>query len=567
MRDKAKSNLSYISVEEIKEYIKSSNQTYYNKMIISDNAEVKRTNFIYVNYTANYLNRLSKKITFPIYGNIADNFKSFENASNKANSKQLFDSELILESLSSNYNIEAEEDQLASPDDFDYVIKAENDQVVSNQPLYYISDRTSSWDCDTCDTEKYIQCDDFDCEGRHTWKCTNCAAKGQIICDGCGGDKKLDCRKCNGSKKLRCSNCGGDGKVVDKMDTLSAVSSSSRSSRIVKKKCGDCSGKGQIRCNKCSNGKVPCDTCSAQGKVTCPECTGHKNIVCGKCYGDKNRYGLIDCPECKAMGKMAQISYVETKISQKSVDKLFNNNNELVNVTEDTVLKFADKSVQQEVVLKNFNDVFHKDYDEIVEDVLKQIQNESDFNFEGYTNKVVREELYFQVIPCVQVQYKHMLTNTEQEVTILDFFNSPRLIIDGEVENQNSTLKDTGKKLGNFFGKLFKSKGYKQKEDTKKEIKLMIRLAKADGKIEDSEKVFLSSKITSLDMFTHVEKTDLFNMMDDSMLPELEPDDIKFSSSDKFSEVFQNLQTMAAEDGDVANSEQELLDKIKSLNN
>ena len=141
------------------------------------------------------------------------------------------------------------------------------------------------------------------------------------------------------------------------------------------------------------------------------------------------------------------------------------------------------------------------------------------------------------------------------------------MIIDGEVENQNSTLKDTGKKLGNFFGKLFKSKGYKQKEDTKKEIKLMIRLAKADGKIEDSEKVFLSSKITSLDMFTHVEKTDLFNMMDDSMLPELEPDDIKFSSSDKFSEVFQNLQTMAAEDGDVANSEQELLDKIKSLNN
>lgn len=60
---------------------------------------------------------------------------------------------------------------------------------------------------------------------------------------------------------------------------------------------------------------------------------------------------------------------------------------------------------------------------------------------------------------------------------------------------------------------------------------------------------------------------DLFNMMDDSILPELEPDDIKFSSSDKFSEVFQNLQTMAAEDGDVANSEQELLDNIKSLNN
>jgi len=69
MRDKAKSNLSSISVEEIKEYIKSSNPTYYNKMIISDNAEVKRTNFIYVNYTANYLNRLSKKIILPFIVN------------------------------------------------------------------------------------------------------------------------------------------------------------------------------------------------------------------------------------------------------------------------------------------------------------------------------------------------------------------------------------------------------------------------------------------------------------------------------------------------------------------
>ena len=85
MRDKAKNNLSSISVENIKEYIKSSNPTYYNKMIISDAAEVKRTNFIYINYTSNYLNRFSKKVTFPLYGNVADNFKSFENSSNKSN--------------------------------------------------------------------------------------------------------------------------------------------------------------------------------------------------------------------------------------------------------------------------------------------------------------------------------------------------------------------------------------------------------------------------------------------------------------------------------------------------
>ena len=68
MREKAKSNLNSISVEEIKEYIKSSNPTYYNKMIILDNAEVKRTNFIYINYTDDTLNRIPKFSLFFFMG-------------------------------------------------------------------------------------------------------------------------------------------------------------------------------------------------------------------------------------------------------------------------------------------------------------------------------------------------------------------------------------------------------------------------------------------------------------------------------------------------------------------
>ncbi len=268
MKFDSKKNLSSITIDDIIEKIKSCEETLFNKIIISKDSQIKRTNFIFLNYTSQFLNRTSKKLTFPLFGDIADDFKSLESLKD-SNGKTAFDSKSILNSLSSNHNIYPESDELGSEHDFDFPIKVEEDKASSTQPFYYIKERTFLYDCEGCDTNKYVKCADAECNGRHTWKCTNCSAKGTLVCDGCAGNKTVTCSKCSGSKKIKCKNCGGDGKVVDKLDTLSAVSSSKRSTRIVKKNCKQCSGKGQVNCTECNNGKVSCRKCDAQGKLVC----------------------------------------------------------------------------------------------------------------------------------------------------------------------------------------------------------------------------------------------------------------------------------------------------------
>ena len=81
---------------------------------------------------------------------------------------------------------------------------------------------------------------------------------------------------------------------------------------------------------------------------------------------------------------------------------------------------------------------------------------------------------------------------------------------------------------------MFKTKGFKAKDDAKKEVRLMILLAKSDGKIEEEEKLFLSNQITGIDFFTAGEKKEFFSLMNSTSNYELTAADVKFSSKGKF---------------------------------
>jgi hypothetical protein len=450
-------------------------------------------------------------------------------------------------------------------DDLVFPISMSGDSVSSNQPLYFLPLRTFSWACETCNSKKYIRCADNICSGRHEWDCPGCQAKGTVTCEKCAGQGRLDCSSCNGSNKVTCSSCGGDGKKVDKLDTVSAISSSTRSTRIVKKTCSSCSGKGMKTCSGCNNGKVTCSNCSGNGKITCSECDGMRKIKCSKCYGDKERYGLIDCPECKAMGEMAKISFVESIVGHKSISRIFNSDNSLKNITSETVMKFAKQDQSQATILKNYNDVFEQNYDDLIKNIIESVHIEFDFHLNGFENRVTREEVYYQVIPCVQVEYRHMISNAIHNVTILNYFENPELIIDNTSENEKSNSKDKIKVVGNFFGKLFKTSKYKVKEDKKKEIKMMILLAKIDGKIEDEEKIFLASQVSSLSDFSVAEKSEFFALMDSTITPQLTYKDIAFSSTDRFNSVIEILESLAGKDGDIDDSELQFIENLKIL--
>jgi len=158
------------------------------------------------------------------------------------------------------------------------------------------------------------------------------------------------------------------------------------------------------------------------------------------------------------------------------------------------------------------------------------------------------------------------LTNQMLDFSIVDFFEDPKIVFHQEAEEIKSDVKDKGKKLGRFFGKLFKTKKFKSKDDKKKEIKLMIYLAKADGKIEEGEKGFLAESINSIDEFTSDEKEDFFNLMNNPNPPAITKEDATFSSKEKLNEVIAKLTGLASSDGEIDDSEQELLNTIMSLN-
>lgn len=565
MHEQAKENLKEITLNDVIDKIRSLNPGEYNKMIIDSNENVDRCDYFFVKYHATSAQRESLKLSFPTYAAVSSNMSLFEGGDAKHGELALFPSEKIVDTLANQYQIRPETDTLGSEADFNFPLDESAGRVHTEQRRYFIADRTYREQCGTCSGNKLVTCNDYECEGKHNWPCVDCNSKGVVVCHGCGGSKKVDCGTCNGSKKVTCKNCGGDGKKVDKLDTLSAMSSKTRSTRVVRKNCPSCSGKGQKPCSNCTGGKVTCNTCSGAGKLTCSACRGHKSITCSKCYGDKARYGMIDCPECKAQGEMGYISFVSTTIHQHKTEKLFTNSNSLAGVSEDEVMSFANRQGNTQTTVTNINSNKQNNRDQYVSDYAEQIMNSFGLSFDNF-DKLLHEEVYYQVIPCVQIKYKHMLTNEVMKVSILDFYGKAKLILPKESEVVSSDLKDKGKKLGLFFGKLFKTKSFKAHDDKLKEIRLMIYLAKADGKIEEEEKGFLAESIKSIEEFTSSEKSQFFNLMNDPNPPEITKEDATFSSKEKLNEVVAKLTGLAASDGEIETSEQELLNKIMAFN-
>ena len=568
MKNKALKNLESITLEQIKDFIKTNSPIEYDKMIISPSEIVNRTDFMFMNYSGQYLTRSAKVIEFPMYGNVKDNFQDFSGGASKHGEKAVIKSKHIFQTLES-HGLQPQDDKSSSSSDLEFPIATTNNAVDSAQPMYFLSSKTNSWTCECCSGKKYVQCDEHECGGRHEWQCTGCYGKGQVTCSKCAGNKKLDCSTCNGSNKVRCSSCGGDGRVGD--GGLSKIARSAQDGRqkdkfFQEKSCGTCSGKGSKQCSRCNNGKVTCSKCSGNGKTTCTTCSGKTVITCSKCYADRERRGMIDCPECKAMGELAKISFVETTVNTQNIQRIFSKGKNLKDVNTDSIMKLENKNESQVNILKNFNDVNTKNYDELVEGYISEIQSENSFQFNGFVNRVTDEELYFQVIPCVQIEYRHMITNTLHNVTILNYFENPELVIDKSVENEKSGSKDKMKGVSRFFGKLFKTSKFKKKEDRKREIKLMIMLAKADGKIEDQEKLFLAQEISGISEFTINEKKSFFGLMDALTLPELEKNDVVFYSEEAYQATISKMESLAGKDGEIDGSEKVFIEKIKTMN-
>ncbi|MEI8048746.1 MAG: TerB family tellurite resistance protein [Bacteroidota bacterium] len=586
-------NLNQISVTDIKTCLKKLVPGEFDKMIISSEEPVKRANYFYVKHKSIFATREGKIVKFPLYGNIKDIFLEIEGGEKKHGEKAILSSEKILDTLKSSYGITPSIFNIKSiGKPFEFPFDANGDIVPENQRKYFVPDLTFQEQCDECNGNKYVQCPDPDCKGQHIYECTECKGSRKVQCrdcrgtgwekcDKCSGTGEIKCKKCGGRGEEKCSTCHGDGRdegtFLGNVATRAAgtlVDVTAKGDKYVK--CKKCGGKGYIPCRECKDGfnrcsecngkgEVRCTPCSGRGEVDCPVCNASGKLTCAKCYGDKEHYGLVDCPKCKTQGVMAQMVFVETAINNNQIEKIFLRGDKLNNIDENSVFnKHPNKSEPTSISLININENVKEMYDEYSKEYCQKIQAELGYSLKDFPI-ITNEEVNYQVIPCIQVTYKHMLTNEMHEVTILNFFKNAEVIFHSKAEEVKKDLGNATKAVGGLFGKLFQTKGFKMKEDKKNEITLMIYLAKADGVIEEEEKVTLSEVISSLADFTAGEKQEIFNLMNTIILPELTVKQTTFSDKDRAMEVIANLEKMASADGIIAGKEKELIEKIQSM--
>ncbi len=552
----------------------------FDKMIITEGQSVKRGNYVYAKFKFEKVERQVEQINFPLHGAIKDNFAELEGGEGKWGAKAPINSSKIFETLKSNYQITGKVTKSSQAKDvFNYPLDEANDEIAKQQKKYFISDLTFQETCEECKGEMYVKCTNNECDGRHNWTCTDCSGNGEISCKDCGGDGKVTCKECKGHGYNKCGGGAGNflkrnivGNIAGGGCSGTGVVKYEEWNEILKKNitrertCKSCHGKGEVPCEDCgTKGEIKCQNCSGRGEVQCSECNGKGDITCSICYGDKERYGKVDCHVCATIGTVAQIVYVESLVSQNENGKIILKGDK-INISENEVKKHLKSNQVGQVIFKKTNEKVEETYDEFSKEYAEIFEKDLGLYKNSYP-LVTKEELYYQVVPCVELSYKHMLTNTIHDFTIVNIWDSPEIIFHSEPEQLKQDLGNATKAVGGFFGKLFKTKGFKTKEDKKNEITLLIHLAKIDGKIEDEEKISLSDAIGHLEEFTNSEKQQLFDLMNSAILPPLSKNDTVFSSKERANEVLEKLTKLAMADGELEGVEKDFIDKIKGLIN
>lgn len=571
MKTDALKQFEAVNIPHIKEILKKTVPEKFDKMIIVDSQPVERGDYVFTNLKYQTVERQVEQIKFPLYNQVKNQFGEFEGGSGKFGAKAIINSENLFDTLEKTYEIEGE-GLLDSDfnDAFEFPLDTTDNEINPKQRKYFLPDHTYQETCDECHGNKYVKCPDDECDGRHKWSCTECHGDGRVTCSKCSGDGKISCDDCGGLGMVKCGGgagnfalrhtigniagggCGGTGYVKD--------SKAPGGERV----CKTCRGKGEVPCEKCGRkGEIRCDECQGKGQVKCDECEGKGEITCGTCYGDKERYGLVDCPDCKTIGTMAKVVYVNSFVNENKFDKIFCFGDDL-GLEDNQILPHVNSNSALQLVYKKVNDNVIEEYDEFSQKYAKDIEKELGL-IKGDFPLLTKEEIFYQVVPCVKLSYMHMITNTRHDFTIIDFWRNPEIIFHSEPEQLKQDLGNVTKSVGGFFGKMFKTKGFKTKEDKRNEITLLIHLARIDGKIEDQEKIQLSKMIGNLEDFTNVEKQKLFDIMNAQTLPELTKEDVKFSTKERSDEVIKNLTDLASADGEIEATEKALIDRIKSM--
>lgn len=375
-------------------------------------------------------------------------------------------------------------------------------------------------------------------------------------CDSCKGKGESECSTCSGKGKIKCKGWVGPG-------TSGPVSNMHHACKNGVSTCSNCNGK--------SGG---CSSCRYSGRASCPTCNGSGENTCSRKYNSSygigklmdsaagtdfcEGSGVITCKKCKGHGELGEVVYVEIEPQDIDTEYFFFENEKVPSVekTPETIYKYLDdKNLELQQVYFNENGSISLDYDSFTEDVCEKIEKASGLEKKDYP-KLFLESVYYDVIPAQTIEYLHVLTATRHKISAIDVANEKEMLFHSNPTAVSKfSISNLWKAYISKWPEAFMSKSYKVKRDKYNEIKMLIYIAKADGVIEESEKLVLANTISGLNEYTASQKAALFSLMTSNELQPLNTSDFVLSSGEVASKVKDRLREMAWEDGELETPE------------
>lgn len=567
-----------VTKDELIDCIKASDPVRFDQMLIETD---KRKTLFYVKYNASSYVRRAKTLSFPLFKDLIQDFN--RNIKSSGEPTTLTDENFIKKIISKG-NSPKDTPKYNGKDLIfsELTLVVEGNIPKSKQPIYYIPSETIRQTCGTCDGDKYTTCTETKCKGEHIYKCGTCKASGELNCKDCNARGEYSCPSCHGRGELKCSACSGSGK--------------DRNSDSVFAKCKSCNGSGERKCSSVDtsgnivglglgnltsaavkkgfgneycggSGVIKCKTCKSSGKITCDTCKGEGEIECATCYGDRidNRYGKVDCKTCETAGELASISYIETDVKFNKLELIVTDGENITAPDFDvnTLNKYTENNTKLDETYVNLNGEIKDKYDKYSTLCSAEALSKIGVSKDKYP-KLIREEMYYEGVPCATLQYNHILSASYHDVSVLSidkekdviFHSNPTSVIEKE------SLKQS---VSELIAKAFSTKKYKDKIDRKHEAILMVHMAKADGIIEEEEKRYLSQSISGLVGFTNKEKNDLFALMSNETLSPILPESAYFSSRERAAEAQRKITALLAKTGN--NHKPAEIAKLEEINN
>lgn len=298
--------------------------------------------------------------------------------------------------------------------------------------------------------------------------------------------------------------------------------------------------------------------------IPCPHCEGKGTVVTTDKQG-KNQ--TVQCKKCNGYGQVGRLTYFTPTVSEKQTSTVhclegeiaglnFSVKNKSISVSGSDFKVLADEPT---LMVRHYNGI---DEENIPADLLPYMELLRDKI--GSDNAL--EEFFYRIIPCYTFNYRDVLTNTFHTGVVITPEDNPHVIFNLSKFSEKvfDGMKQTVKSLGRFFGSIRKSDNFKDTEDLKRSIRLLIAVVTSDGEVNQKEKQALILTLRNTDCLTAKEINSLEQLLSEPDANFITDDDFAFHNKAIEMETISRMEELAQADSSFHEKEHDLIYKLKS---